>query len=247
MPRFTLDDIRKSIGLDSWWGRFFLDPLSIRLTWLVANYTRLTPNAVTLMTIPFTLASAACFFTGDPVYLVVGAILYEFGFLLDTVDGKLARLLDKGSRLGAFLDVYLDTIGVFINLTALVVGQYRVHGDVRFLIIGMVYLFLHMAQLLNKYMGFYSLGHDFKKDFYEDFEEGGGASLLGRVKRVLAKRRLSLVLFSTVEAEAFIFFFGPITGYIYESIVLSAVLVTVFFILKSVLYFRSCAEQDRLG
>jgi phosphatidylglycerophosphate synthase len=245
MPHYTLNDIKKTICLDSWWGRFFLDPFSIRLTWLIVNFTRLTPNVVTLLTIPFSVASAVLFYLGQPRYLIFGALLYEFGFLLDTVDGKLARLLGKSSRLGAFLDIYLDTINVFINLTALVVGQYLRYGEAKFLVIGMTYLFLHLVQLLNKYVSLHTLGHDFKKDFYEDYEGPGGEGLLGRMKRIFAKRRLSLILFSTVEGEAFVFFLGPITGYIYESIVLSAVLVTVFYILKSIFYLRSCAEADR--
>jgi phosphatidylglycerophosphate synthase len=244
MPRYTLMDIRKTICLDSWWGRFFLDPFSIRLTWLVVNFTRLTPNAVTLLTIPFSLASAALFYLGQPIYLIFGAFLYEFGFLLDTVDGKLARLKGESSRLGASLDIYLDSIGFFVNLFALVLGQYRLSGKAGFLIVGIIYLFLHMVQLLNKYIGITTLGKDFKKDFYEDYE-GAGGGLLGKIKRVFARRRLSLILFSTVEGEAVIFFFGPITGYVFEAIVISALLVFVFYILKSILYLRSCAEADR--
>jgi phosphatidylglycerophosphate synthase len=245
MPHYTLEDIRETIGLDSWWGRFFLDPFSIRLTWLVANYTRLTPNAVTLLTIPFSLASALLFYLGQPMYLVCGAFLYEFGFLLDTVDGKLSRLLGKSSRFGAFLDIYLDSINFSINLFALVLGQFRLHGKAKFLIVGMIYLFLHLVQLLNKYIGITTLGQDFKKSFYGDYDDAGGGGLLKRIKRVFAKRRLSLILFSTVEGEAVIFFFGPITGYVFEAIVFSALLISVFFILKSILYLRSCAEVDR--
>jgi hypothetical protein len=244
MPRYTLDDIRKTICLDSWWGRFFLDPFSIRLTWLVANFTRLTPNAVTLLTIPFSLASAAFFYLGQPMYLVFGAFLYEFGFLLDTIDGKLARLLGRSSRLGAFLDIYLDAISFFVNLFALILGQYRLHGEPNFLIIGMVYLFLHMVQLLNKYIGLSTLGQNFKKNFYDDYEGIGGGKLLGRIKRIFAKRRLSLVLFSTVEGEAFVFFFGPLTGYVFEAIAIATLFIFVFFVLKSILYLRSCAVAD---
>lgn len=242
--KYSLKDIRRTIGLDSWWGRFFLDPFSIRLTWLVANFTRLTPNAVTFLTIPFFLGSAIFFYLGQPVYLISGAILYEFSFLLDTVDGKLSRLLARSSSLGSFLDIYLDSIGFFVNLFALVLGQYRLSGKAAFLIVGIIYLFLHMVQLLNKYIGITTLGKDFKKDFYEDYK-GVGGGLLGKIKRIFAKRKLSLILFSTVEGETMIFFFGPITGYVFEAIVISALLVFVFYILKSILYMRSCAEADR--
>jgi phosphatidylglycerophosphate synthase len=45
------------------------------------------------MTFPVIFVSAHLFFLGEPVYLIIGAFVYEFNFMLDCVDGKLARLM----------------------------------------------------------------------------------------------------------------------------------------------------------
>ena len=54
-----------------------------------------------------------------------------------------------------------------------------------------------------------------------------------------------MVLFTTVEAEATVFFFGPISGFIFEAIVIAAALVFIFFVLKTMLYLRSCSATGR--
>lgn len=197
------------------------------------------------MTFPVIFVSACFFFLGEPIYLVIGAFVYEFNFMLDCVDGKLARLTGKCSKLGEFFDLYLDNINVFVNLLALVLGQYRLTGEVKFITVGLIYLFIHTTQLLNKYIALNILGSDYKKDFYskEIVEKRGGR--LGRIKSILAKNKLNVVLFSTVEGEALVFFVGPISGYIFESIVLSSVLVSIFFALKTIFFFRTLREVDR--
>ncbi len=245
MSLYSLDDVKKTILLDSWWGRYFLDPISIRLTWLVANFTKLSPNAVTVLSFLFSLISAYLFYLGEPVYLVMGAFVYEFGFILDTVDGKLARLTGKISTTGALLDVYLDNIRVFANLFALVIGQYQLLGESKYLIIGLCYLFVHFLQILSKYMVLYYLGTNYKQDFYSGETKNTQEGLFAAIKSFFDKRKLNMVLFSTVEGEAFIFFIGPLTGFIFESIVLSLVLIILFYMLKSILFFRNSIALDK--
>jgi phosphatidylglycerophosphate synthase len=71
----------------------------------------------------------------------MGTLVYEFNFILDTADGKLERLGGRHSTTGAFLDIYLDSVRVFINLLALVFGQYQLSGEIKYLLIGICYLF----------------------------------------------------------------------------------------------------------
>jgi len=231
--------------LDSWWGRYFLDPISIRLTWLIANFTKLSPNIVTLYSFIFSLISAYLFYRGETVFVVLGAFVYEFGFILDTIDGKLARLTGKTSTTGAFLDVYLDNISFFVNFLALVMGQYRLLGEEKYLIIGLGYLFIHFLQILSKYMALYFFGTHYKQHFYSGETTDTQKGLFSTIKRFFAKRKLNMVLFSTVEGEAFIFFIGPLTGFIFESIAISLIMVTLFYILKSILFFRTSISLDK--
>jgi len=245
-PHYTMDEVRASVhGIDSWWTRFFIDPIALRLTYVIANFTPLSPNAVTFFTLPLIFVSAYFFFLGDFLSLIIGAFLYEFNFALDCVDGKLARLQKKTSSFGAFFDIYLDNINVFINLFALVYGQYRISGKVGFVIIGFIYLFAHMTQLLMKYLALEVIDRNIKKDFYAGARSGEKRGMPDRLRVFFAKRGLSPVLFTTVEGEAFVFFFGPISGYVFPAIVFSLIFVAVFFILKSIFYFSSCVKKDK--
>ncbi|MBN1571813.1 MAG: CDP-alcohol phosphatidyltransferase family protein [Deltaproteobacteria bacterium] len=245
MPRYSLDDVREVVLLDSWWGRYFLDPISIRLTWLIANFTRLSPNAVTFFSFLFALVSAYLFYRGERLFLVAGAVVYEFGFILDTVDGKLARLTGKSSTAGAFLDVYLDNISVFLNLFALVMGRFLISGEKKYIIVGLIYIFVHFLQILSKYQALHFLGRGYKQEFYGGERADVGKNLFASIKGFFARRKLSMVLFSTVEGEAIVFFIGPLTGLVFESILVSLVLVFLFFILKSILFFKSSMALDR--
>jgi phosphatidylglycerophosphate synthase len=243
--RYALADVRGSVhSIDSWWTRYFIDPVAVRLTWVFANFTRVSPNTVTLMTLPLIFVSAFFFFGGTRTDLVIGALIYEFNFALDCVDGKLARLTKRTSKLGAFSDLYLDSWNVIINLSALVWGRYVHTGDIDLIIVAWAYLALHLLSLLMKYVGQDILGRDLKKQFYALDSNGKDAGLLGRLRHFFSRRGLNMVLFTTVEGEAVVFFFGPLTGYVFHAVVVAALLIAFFFILKSIFYLRSCARAD---
>jgi phosphatidylglycerophosphate synthase len=244
--RYSIADVRGSVhSIDSWWTRYFIDFVAVRLTWVFANFTRISPNGVTLMTLPLIFVSAFFFYMGTPTGLVIGAFIYEFNFALDCVDGKLARLTGQTSKLGAFSDLYLDNWNNVINLTALVWGQYSHDGDIKLVAAAWVFMAMHLMSSLMKYIAQDTLGRDFRKRFYADDTVGGGGKLPARVKHFFSKKGLNMVLFTTVEGEAVVFFFGPITGLIFEAIVIATFLIFVFFALKSALYLRSCITADR--
>lgn len=246
MPRYSLDDVRRSAhGIDSWWTRLFIDPVAIRLTYLAANFTNISPNTITFITFPIIFVSAYFFYLGEPIYLIIGAIIYEFNFALDCVDGKLARLKGQTSTFGAFSDLFFDNINVFVNLFALTFGQYQKTGEDKFLIIGMIYIFVHMIQIINKYIALQIINQDLKKDFYSVESLKDKSGIINRIRHFFAKRGLNLVLFTTVEGEAVVFFFGPITGYVFLAILLSLIFVSLFFILKTIFFFKSALDEDR--
>jgi phosphatidylglycerophosphate synthase len=246
--RYTLSDVRRSVHvIDSWWTRYFIDPIAVRLTWGFANFTRISPNVVTLMTLPLIFASAYCFLQGGRVDLIVGAFLFELGFTLDCVDGKLSRLTKRASKTGAFLDLYLDSWSMIINLSALVWGRYVRTGDTGLIVVASAYLTLHLSSLLMKYIGQDILGREFKQGFYRLDGDDEKAAPFPRLRRFFSRKGLNMVLFTTVEGEAVVFFFGPLTGYVFEAVALSALLIFAFYLLKSVLYFYACARADRNG
>jgi len=107
--------------LDSWTSIIFSDPFSIPIARFAARWKRIHPNHFTIMTLPVALISAYFFFEGQLIY---GAIFYWLNFILDGVDGKLARLTNQLSRRGYILDYYTDRIKNIVLFLSLWYSQY---------------------------------------------------------------------------------------------------------------------------
>ncbi|MEW2131799.1 CDP-alcohol phosphatidyltransferase family protein [Streptomyces sp. NPDC005435] len=134
---------------DAWWTVFLVDPLATRLLMVVARFRFITPNGVTWAALFVGLASAVFFLEGDTASLVVGALLYHFSFVLDCIDGKLARLKGNGSVFGGWLDYVFDRVRVLACALALMGGQYLRTDDPRFLLAALGVVFLDMLRYLD--------------------------------------------------------------------------------------------------
>jgi len=77
--------------------------LTRRLAW-----TRMTPNAMTLVSVGVGLMGAPFFLSSRPVWQLVGALLFLAHSILDGCDGELARLKFLESRRGGLLDFWGD-------------------------------------------------------------------------------------------------------------------------------------------
>lgn len=98
------EDVRQRYGLravDAWWVVLVIDPIAMRIIDLVRDVRWITPNLVSLAAIGVGCISAAAFAAGR---FLEGAVLFQLRFLLDCIDGKLARIRHQQSRMGWFLD-----------------------------------------------------------------------------------------------------------------------------------------------
>ncbi|GGO77795.1 CDP-alcohol phosphatidyltransferase family protein [Nonomuraea cavernae] len=148
---FTLDDVRARTykARDAWWTVFLVDPLAGRLVVGTANRTSITPNQITWGAFVLGLGSAGCFLMGGWPWLVTGAVLYHLSFVLDCVDGKIARLKGTGTVLGGWLDYVFDRLRVFCCALALAWGQYRATGQELYLVLAAVIVFLDMLRYVD--------------------------------------------------------------------------------------------------
>ena len=157
MPRFTFAQVKEETykAKDAWWTVFLVDPLAGRLVVWTANRTSITPNQLTLGAGILGLLSAVSFImpvTGigsAPAWLVAGALLFHLSFVLDCMDGKIARLKGTGSVFGSWVDFVFDRIRFFICVMALLIGQWAVTGDVAYLIAAPVIVFFDLLRYLN--------------------------------------------------------------------------------------------------
>ncbi|PZG14481.1 hypothetical protein C1J01_26820 [Nonomuraea aridisoli] len=147
MRTYSLDDVYETRKRrDSWWTVYFVDPVACRVALPVANHTRLTPNALTVFSLVLGMVSAAFFATNQ---LVAGACLFYLSFMIDCVDGKIARLKGTGTPFGLWLDYVGDRIRVVLCAGGLAYGQYALTGDVAFIVLGAAVAVLDLFRYVN--------------------------------------------------------------------------------------------------
>ncbi|GAA3739687.1 CDP-alcohol phosphatidyltransferase family protein [Salinactinospora qingdaonensis] len=151
MTSFTLADVRERTykKRDAWWTVFLVDPLAARLVVWTANRTTITPNQLTFSAGVLGLGAAGCFALATWPWLMAGALLFHLSFVLDCMDGKIARLKGNGSVFGAWVDFVFDRIRFFGCMLALLIGQWAATGNVLYLILAPVVTFLDLFRYLN--------------------------------------------------------------------------------------------------
>src|SRR5258707_5002148 len=110
---------------DILWNRFVARPLAAVLLVPLAR-TRVTPNQVTLATLVVFAAGAAMLALRPGRGALVGAAaILELSYVLDCVDGQLARWKGTSSPVGAHLDFLMDEIKAFVLVAAVALRLWR--------------------------------------------------------------------------------------------------------------------------
>lgn len=147
MRTYSLADVNATRKRrDSWWTVYFVDPVACRVALLVANRTRITPNALTVFSLVLGMVSAVCFATDK---LAAGAVMFYLSFMIDCVDGKIARLKGTGTPFGLWLDYVGDRVRVVCCAAGLAFGQYALTGNVEFVVLGAAVAVLDLFRYVN--------------------------------------------------------------------------------------------------
>ncbi|RKS10623.1 CDP-alcohol phosphatidyltransferase-like enzyme [Nocardiopsis sp. Huas11] len=247
MSRFTFAQVKEETykPRDAWWTVFLVDPLAGRLVVWTANRTDITPNQLTLGAGVLGLASAVCFaLPGWQVpaawaWLVLGGLLFHLSFVLDCMDGKIARLKGNGSVFGAWVDFVFDRIRFFGCLMALLIGQWAATGNVAYLLVAPAVVFFDLLRYLNgaqvaktrksmrqmlaaasgdeAQIRAAAGGDDDPENEETDSDSparsaaGEHGSLYARVRAFLLRHRVRPHLFSGIEFEMFVCVVAPVT------------------------------------
>lgn len=125
---------------DLFTNSYVFRPLATPLVLVLAK-TPITPNQVTLAS--FLVATAAAgLLAGWLGYagLVAGTALFTFAYVLDCVDGMLARYRGTASTVGQHFDFLMDEIKSFLLLGAAASRLFRESGEPLLLVAGLVAL-----------------------------------------------------------------------------------------------------------
>jgi len=124
--------------LGNWMARRVTRPMALRVTWVVAPWG-LSAGAATLLAWACGLGAAIALAWGSPAGWLLGALLLQLWYLLDHVDGQLARLRETSSLDGVQLDYLMHhTMNLIIPL-GVGHGVFAASGQATWLWIGTVW------------------------------------------------------------------------------------------------------------
>jgi phosphatidylglycerophosphate synthase len=226
MRTYSLDDVYETRKRrDSWWTVYFVDPVACRVALPVANRTRLTPNGLTVLSLVLGTVSAACFAMNQ---LVAGALVFYLSFMIDCVDGKIARLKGTGTPFGLWLDYVGDRVRVVLCAGGLAYGQYTLTGDVRYVLLGAAVAVLDLFRYVNapQMKRVREAVREERQDLGPEPEEEDAGLLESlpldraprprsfprRLNRFLARHRVRSHLISGIEFHAAVFVVAPLAG-----------------------------------
>jgi len=95
---------------EEWWSRVFATPVAYIILLGVADWRLLTPNRLTIFSFILALLSADLIVSGDALMLVSAGIVLQLAYIIDCMDGQLARYRNIASNVGSFLDKWSDFV-----------------------------------------------------------------------------------------------------------------------------------------
>ena len=179
------------VKYESWTTILTSNPFIIPLTELLAK-TPVTPNQITILSFLVALGTVYLYFTGN---LFVGALVWHVGFILDCVDGSLARKLGKTSEFGAKLDHTLDKIKKILAIIAIIYATHAQYNLSLMILLVIIHYLLHRI----KYR---------KNEVFIEYLQAKGIK----------------AFFDPLDEQFFIVFLGPLTGYVFQFVVITLVL-----------------------
>lgn len=228
-PPITREQMVKP--LDAWWTVLFVDPVATRIVPPLSRVSWVTPTAITLLAHLLGVVSALLFASDR---IVVAAAVYEVRFVLDCVDGKLARVTGRSSLFGQLLDTWGDRVLFLANAAAL--GWQ--HAPIAVVVLAAAYpLQFHLLQARREVLA--RGGSDRPLD--RMLERGWG--------RALARRRM-FPMPTSVDVEHLLLFGGPVAwGLGLDALAPLLWLVTAYAVLECTRYgasmLRTAAALDR--
>jgi phosphatidylglycerophosphate synthase len=264
--KVTLQEIRERTykPVDAWWTVLLVDPFASRLVRVVAPYRWITPNVLTLVATVIGVGAMVCFATGERWGLIAGALLFHLSFVVDCMDGKIARLNGTGTIFGQWLDFVLDRVRVFFCAITLFGGQYVQTENIAYLWVMAIAVFLDLFRYLNSQQmakvrrvmrdqieALKPQADETLVNAVDDAEPAGEMppapsgppSLKRRVGDTLRRNRIRTHLFSGIEYEMSVFIIGPLLGLVIPVTIAAGAALLAFELFLILKLLRACQQH----
>jgi hypothetical protein len=113
---------------DNFWTEWISRPPAAVLVWLLQG-TRITPNQVSFLAIAVAAGGCATLILWRTwLGLMVSGLILQLAYIVDCVDGQLARVKQMASPVGALLDFMLDEVKAFCVIASASVRLWWMSG-----------------------------------------------------------------------------------------------------------------------
>ena len=208
------DKLKK--GTDGPVSQILNRPISLRISKLLLK-TGITPNQISVLSFVIGLAGASFFFTGEYLYLILGAMLFHIHSIVDGCDGEVARLKLRQTKYGGWLDSVLDRYADAAIILGLAYGYWSITGDMTIWIIG---FFALIGSFLNSYTS----------DKYDSIFKNGDMTKRSKFRMGRDVRLLLIVI-------------GALTNQVLIMLIILAVIAN-FEALRRLVVFRNKLDDD---
>jgi len=229
--KYTITEIKNTFHTEEPWINMFLfSHITIPLVYLMVNYTKITPNLISIVSLLFGILSALCYFNG---YLLEGSILYVISYIFDATDGKVARLKKVGKIYGAWFDICVDRINLTLITTAIAFNVYSQNNSIDMLLLNNLFLGLAFIGFESRYnIDLYKLKNNYQEQNQHKLSKYGN----WRKKYNLVKEPISL-------PEIFLFYMVLSPLFHIEIFIVSiAILLLILRVLKQQLFWKNNCE-----
>lgn len=121
---------------ENWYSRYIGRRVSILFTWIFLHLG-VSPNIITFFCLIFGIAGSVLIAIPKTNYLLVGSVLFQLYMILDSSDGEVARITNRKSVLGSYLDKLIHVFIYSVLYIAIGVNIYIRTGSILYILLGL--------------------------------------------------------------------------------------------------------------
>lgn len=123
--------------------KYFYYPLAVFVSWIAVSLN-IHAHFVNLLGLACSVTAAVLVYYFGGVWMILAAILFVFGLVIDLSDGTVARFYNKKNAMGKWLDESTGFISFCLIFFALMMKEFVAHGNLLIIVLGTYNIFSYM-------------------------------------------------------------------------------------------------------
>ena len=114
---------------DGWWASIFSGKVANMFLYFIVDIKWISPNLVTTSSLLLCLVAGIFISIGSTTFLLISSALIQLVFILDCLDGQLARYRKQSTNFGAWYDRVTDRVKDFLIYFSIALGHFNIYKD----------------------------------------------------------------------------------------------------------------------